>query len=300
MSHADRMRSRITAAAVAAGALAVAGITLGTSWAAIAQAAPAEPAAQQTGYSFKTLDNANGVTSNQLGSGAAGHQNKGYLLGKTTLHLNLMQMPTGTVSIGQGVVGITMFGLTPGSVHTVTLHGNPIGTLTANATGQAFASFTAKSIPGGSKVMILDAGPGTTVIAQTCPLGNGNGSYKLNAIEAGFPQGSLQGHATLVYDPNAKTITVTLNASGFTPGAHAAHIHIGSCQSQGPVKYMFTDFTADSHGNIYNQTRAVTGVTSVMLNGGWFLNLHQGNSNDILSKAGQPTIFFRPLLCANI
>ena len=298
MSYADRMRSRITAAAVAAGALAVAGITLATSWAAIAQAAPVKPAAQQTGYSSKTLDNANGLTSNQLGSGAAGRQNKGYLLRKTPLHLNLMQMPTGTVSIGQGVVSITIFGLTPGSVHTVTLHGNPIGTLTANATGQASASFTAKSIPGGSKVMILDAGPGTTVIAQTGSLGNG--PYKLNAIEAGFPQGSLQGHAILVYDPNAKTITVTLNASGLTPGAHAAHIHIGSCQRQGPVTYVFIDFIADRHGNIHNQTRVVTGVTSVMLNSGWYLNLHQGNSNDILSKGGQPTIFFRPLLCANI
>ena len=298
MSYADRMRSRITAAAVAAGALAVAGITLATSWAAIAQAAPAKPAAQQTGYSFKTLDNANGVTSNQLGSGAAGHQNKGYLLRKATLRLNLMQMPTGTVSVGRGVVSITMFGLTPGSVHTVTLHGNPIGTLTANATGQASASFTAKRIPGRSKVMILDAGPGTTVIAQTGPLGNG--PDKLNAIKAGFPQGSLRGHAALVYDPNAKTITVTLNASGLTPGAHAAHIHIGSCQSQGPVKYMFMDFIADSRGNIHNQTRVVTGVTSVMLNGGWYFNLHQGNSNDILSKGGQPTIFFRPLLCASI
>jgi hypothetical protein len=193
-----------------------------------------------------------------------------------------------------------MFGLTPGSVHTVTLHGNPIGTLTANATGQASVSFAAKSIPGGSKVMILDAGPGTTVIAQTGRLGHGHGHYKLNAIEAGFRQGSLRGHATLVYAPNAKTITVTLNASGLTRGAHAAHIHIGSCQSQGPVKYMFMDFTADRHGNIRNQARVVTGVSSVMLTGGWYLNLHQGNSNDILSKGGQPTIFFRPLLCASI
>ena len=41
-----------------------------------------------------------------------------------------------------------MIGLTPGSVHTVRLHGNPIGRLTANTTGQASASFTAKSIPG--------------------------------------------------------------------------------------------------------------------------------------------------------
>jgi hypothetical protein len=40
MSNANRKRPRITAAAVAAGALAVAGTTLATSWAAVAQAAP--------------------------------------------------------------------------------------------------------------------------------------------------------------------------------------------------------------------------------------------------------------------
>ena len=73
MSYADRMRSWITVAAVV---LSVAGMTLATSWAPIAQAAAAKPAAQETGYSFKTPDNASGLTSNHLGSGAAGHQNK--------------------------------------------------------------------------------------------------------------------------------------------------------------------------------------------------------------------------------
>ena len=101
MSYTDRMRPRINAAAVAAGALAVAGITLSTSWAAIAQAAPAKPTGQQTGHSYKTGDYASGLTSSQFGSGAAGDQNKGYLLRKTTLHLNLSQMPAGTVSIGR-------------------------------------------------------------------------------------------------------------------------------------------------------------------------------------------------------
>ncbi len=155
------------------------------------------------------------------------------------------------------------------------------------------------SIPGGSRVVILDGGRTTSVIAETKQVGGGTASTSLHAVEAGFPQGSLQGHATLAYDPSSQMITVTLTASGLTPGAHAAHIHIGSCQSQGPVAYMLMDFNADSNGNIHHETRMVTGVTSVMLTGGWYLNLHQGNSNDILSN-GQPTINFRPLLCANI
>ena len=63
---------------------------------------------------------------------------------------------------------------------------------------------------------------------------------------------------------------------------------------------MRPDFTANSHGVISNETRAVTGITAVELSGGWYLNLHQGNSSNILSSSGQPTINFRRLLCANI
>jgi len=219
---------------------------------------------------------------------------------KVTLNLNMMPMPEGTVTAGTGWIQVTAFGLTPGSMHTVLLDGSPIGTLTAGGTGQASATFNVAGFPASSRVKILDAGQGTGMIAQTSPLGNGtSGPYQLHASEPGFPQGSPQGKATLVYDPSARTITVTLTASGLTPGAHAAHIHVGSCQSQGPVAYMLQDFTADSNGTINHETRTVTGVTSVMLNGGWYLNLHQGDMNNIVAN-GQPTINFRPLLCANI
>ena len=87
MSKISRRGLRITAAAVAAGAITVAGGAL----AATAQAAPLSQAA--TSYHFSTLDNQKDLTFNQLlginnegtiagyfGSGAAGHPNKGYLL----------------------------------------------------------------------------------------------------------------------------------------------------------------------------------------------------------------------------
>jgi hypothetical protein len=59
------------------------------------------------------------------------------------------------------------------------------------------------------------------------------------------------------------------------------------------------DFAASSHGKISGETRTVSDVTSGIPATGWYLNLHQGTSNTILS-GGQPTIAFRPLLCANI
>jgi hypothetical protein len=224
---------------------------------------------------------------------------------RQVVHLNLMSMPEGTVSLttmsGEAdVVHVTMFGLTPGSSHAVKLHGTTIGTLTADATGQVSAQFGAGSIPNGARLKVLDGAKGTDVIATTGPLNAGNGgTYQLQAVEAGFPAGSLQGRATLVYDPSAQTITVTLTASGVSPGAHAAHLHIGSCQSQGPVQYMLMDFTADGNGNIDHETRVVTDVTTPLPATGWYLNLHQGDMSNILSN-GQPTIEFRPLLCANI
>ena len=74
---------------------------------------------------------------------------------------------------------------------------------------------------------------------------------------------------------------------------------MGSCASQGPVQYMLMDFTANGAGRIVNQVRTVTGVTMPVPATGWYLNLHQGNSNNILAN-GMPTANFRPLLCANI
>ena len=81
-------------------------------------------------------------------------------------------------------------------------------------------------------------------------------------------------------------------AGYFGSGAHG-------CMSQGPVKYMLMDFTANSRGQIVHEVRTVTGVTSPLPATGWYLSLHQGNSNNIVAN-GQPTVNFRPLLCAGL
>ena len=93
---------------------------------------------------------------------------------------------------------------------------------------------------------------------------------------------------------------MTVSASGVTPGPHAAHIHLGSCLSQGPVKYMLRDLVANRRGRIVHAVRVFTNVTAPIPARGWYLNIHQGNSGNIQTRSGQPTIFFRPLLCADI
>ena len=183
--------------------------------------------------------------------------------------------------------------------------------LTVNAGGQAqeidLSSAFGGAVPLGSRIVILNDTAGDPVsaepIAESSPItSQGVATYDFTGVEVGPGgqyYGTPRGNATLVYDPAQQTISVTLTAIGLSPGAHAAHIHLGSCQDQGAVQYMLMDFTANRLGLIVNETRTVTGVTGPVPSTGWYLNLHQGNSNTILSN-GQPTIAFRPLLCANI
>jgi Cu/Zn superoxide dismutase len=237
-------------------------------------------------------------------------------------HLTLKPMPYGTVTFGRNSSGhLTvrpdMAGLTPGSAHAVQLElpgrAAPVSfsTLTANRVGQArtaLGSTHAGGIPSGSILVIRNGTSSGSVpgeaIAETAPLHGVPGSaVQLTAVEAspaGVSYGPLQGTATITYNPDARTLTVVVNASGLTPGAHAAHIHVGTCQSQGPVRYMLTDFVANASGKIVNETRTVPNVTTPIPSRGWYFNLHQGTHSNILSNDGAPTISFRPLLCSDI
>jgi hypothetical protein len=62
---------------------------------------------------------------------------------------------------------------------------------------------------------------------------------------------------------------------------------------------MLRDLVADLQGRIVHAVRVFTNVTAPIPASGWHLNIHQGSSGNILGN-GQPTIFFRPLLCADI
>jgi Cu/Zn superoxide dismutase len=75
--------------------------------------------------------------------------------------------------------------------------------------------------------------------SQTAPLGATGAPVPLTPVEVtprGTSYGTPSGMATVSYNPAAQKLTVTVSASGLAPGMHAAHIHIGSCASQGPVR----------------------------------------------------------------
>jgi hypothetical protein len=233
--------------------------------------------------------------------------------------LHLRAMPAGTATFGwrhgRLTVRTVMFGLTPGSSHRVSLMvpgrsaGIEFSPLTANSLGQASATLRSRfsgRLPHGIRLLIrLGTGGGQAArgpIAETRRLSHpGRRPHRLIAVEVsagGARFGPPRGQATLSYSARRQTLTVTVTASGVTPGPHAAHIHLGSCMSQGPVKYMLRDLVASRHGRITHAVRVFTHVTAPVPAHGWYLNIHQGNSGDIVS-GGQPTMLFRPLLCAD-
>jgi hypothetical protein len=62
---------------------------------------------------------------------------------------------------------------------------------------------------------------------------------------------------------------------------------------------MLNDLVANRHGVVRRAVSVFANVTQPIPAHGWYLNIHQGNSRNIL-RNGKPTILFRPLLCANI
>lgn len=62
---------------------------------------------------------------------------------------------------------------------------------------------------------------------------------------------------------------------------------------------MLRDLVAGPRGRVVHAVRTFRHVMTPIPAHGWYLNIHQGSSATILSN-GQPTIFFRPLLCASI
>lgn len=244
----------------------------------------------------------------------------------------LHSMPTGTVRVWRDLQGmlqvqLDLYGLTPGSVHSVSIDG-PHSTAAdpevrfpafgADGTGRANATLTAITSAGalrhGSRVSFRlgSYAPGSAtaypvaaeLIAQSAvlparPPGGVVAVIPRSYGPAGNYLGRLHGWAKIAYSAGARTLSVTVTAFGLPPGAHAAHLHLGSCQDQGGVKYMLMDYVANAGGDIVNQTRTITGIAAPPPPSGWYLNLHLGASNAILAH-GRPTPRFRPELCANI
>jgi hypothetical protein len=114
------------------------------------------------------------------------------------------------------------------------------------------------------------------------------------------PQGGVVRYSYL----GGNTVRISINGFGFSPGPHAAHIHQGSCGMQGGVVGMIGDLLARPDGVIGSNSAVVhlmaSGPQQPLDLSHLYVNIHQGNGNQILSADGTPTLQFRPLACANL
>lgn len=245
--------------------------------------------------------------------------------------LTLSHMPTGTATLSWDATTkiitakVDMSGFTPSSSHAMHIHTGsclnqqnppviPFPDITANAAGAAKVTVTSKAVAGGipsNAYLNVHLAPGATLGSPTdvsftpiacadIPTGTATAG-PVTLTMAALPQAGQHPTATaaLTYNATAKSLTVTVSASGLVSGtAHAAHLHAGSCAAQGAVVYALSDITADASGDA-TTTTVVPNVTTPPPASGWYLNVHTGSSSKILS-GGKPTMLFQPILCVDV
>ena len=239
----------------------------------------------------------------------------------------LKHVPTGTADLSWNpsshalTVKISLVGLAPSSMHPSHIHtgscanqGNviyPLTTLVADAHGVASATTVvnnvANGIPATGWYVNVHNGPGLSTNDQFLPIvcadvANSNTSasaaQSVHLMLQSAPPASagetVSGMAQLTLSSTMLTIKLTL--SGLEPNSmHAAHIHSGSCESQGPVVIPLTPVMADASGNATETTTvnlANLNVTTIPPTG-WYINVH--HSTALSTQTG-----FDPIACGNV
>ena len=162
---------------------------------------------------------------------------------------------------------------------------------------------TSSGIPASGWYVNVHNGPGLSPDEQFLPIVCGdvaNSSTSTSAAQSvqvpltaapGASKGqAASGKAQLSLSGTTLTVTVTL--SGLEPNSmHAAHIHKGSCESQGAVIYPLDNVVADASGNA-NVMTTVNNVSSIP-SSGWYVNVHRTTA--LSTQTG-----FDPIACGNV
>ncbi|MBO0838614.1 MAG: CHRD domain-containing protein [Actinobacteria bacterium] len=240
-----------------------------------------------------------------------------------TVSARLAAMPAGKVDLSlnrearQVVARLAVFGLTPGSTHRVALFAGRDGgrasvvfpDVTADAGGRLSQTVSGQAAHALGDILAdpffqIDQGPTVAGgggenpevgVAHTrlAPSAPGRVTLAVNGLLA------RSGRASLSYNAAAHTLSVSVEAAGLKPNTrHAAHIHSGSCQVQGPVVYGLPDLVAGADGTATLKA-TVNGVMTPPPAQGWYVNVHEGDMNQILVN-GQPGPLFQPVLCGNV
>lgn len=240
----------------------------------------------------------------------------------TSATATLKHTPNGTANItwdpaSQGLtVKISLVGLAPSSTHPAHIHSGscakqgavvyPLQNVVADAHGVGSSTTVIKNVktlqPTGWFLNVHN-GPGLSPADQFLPIVCSDLTFSnispTSSLSVQVPLTAAPGssasevasgtaHLTL----SGSTLTVKLTLTGLQPGtSHAAHIHAGSCESQGAVVHPLNNVVADSSGN-YNGTTTIKNVSSLP-GSGWYVNVHY--STDLSTQTG-----FNPIACGNV
>lgn len=240
----------------------------------------------------------------------------------TSAMATLKHTPNGTATLNWDhttkmlTVQVMLNGLAPNSTHPAHIHEGscasqgkvlyPLSNLVADAHGVAQAT-TKISLPDGlpAKGLYLHVhnGPGLSPADQFLPIACGDivnhdtslrssQAVQLNLQSAPGSSQSEGASGTTRLTLTGHTLKVVMDMSGLQPGTqHAAHIHSGSCASQGPVLYPLQTIKADASGKA-TVTTTIQNVTSIPSTG-WFVNVHR--STDLSTQTG-----FDPIACGDV
>ncbi len=240
----------------------------------------------------------------------------------TIASATLKHMPYGTATISwdplsQGLtVKISLTGMAPNSAHPAYIHAgscakqgavvDPLQNIVADAHGVGSSTTVIKKVttlPASGWYITVHNGPGLAPADQFLPIVCSDLTFTkispakmmsvqvpLNAAPGSNASETASGTAHLTL--SGRTLTVKLTLSGLQPkSSHAAHIHVGSCASQGAVVYPLQNVVADASGNA-NVTTTIKNVSSIPSRN-WFVNVHY--STNISTQTG-----FNPIACGNV
>jgi hypothetical protein len=216
-------------------------------------------------------------------------------------------------------VKVSATGLAPDSTHPEHIHAGtcastPMGVivyilnpLVADAHGVGTAETTIANVSHGIPVqgwyLNIHNGPTLNTPEEANPIACANitekdaSSSPVHALLTGTmaPDESAHGNAQLNITGNK--LIVTLNMSGLVPhSAHIAHIHTGSCASQGAVVYPLQVITADAQGNATNSTTLTISNVQQFTSSQFYINVHEAGTMDGMSKQQG----FDPIACGDI
>lgn len=241
----------------------------------------------------------------------------------TTANATLKHVPNGTADLSWDPSGKTvtvklmLTGLAPKSMHPSHIHAGscsnqgkvlyPLQNIVADDKGVATVTSTVKDVangvPASGWYVNVHNGPGLSTDDQFLPIvcgdvSNSNTSttamqsvmVTMNAAPGASVGQSVTGMAQLTL--TGGTLTVKLTLSGLAPNSsHPAHIHSGSCESQGAVIYPLQNVVADGSGSA-SVTTTINNVSSIP-NGSWYVNVHR--STELSTQTG-----FDPVACGNV